>query len=333
MNRSHTAGRVLVPARQGFTLIELLVVIAIIAILIGLLLPAVQKVREAAARTTCQNNLKQVGLALFNHESGYGYFPSSVRPAGTTTLPRISWTIPTLAYIEQDNLRRSYDITKTWGDPASNRGLAAQKIKIFQCPSTPNPERQDGDPQTNTWGIVAPTDYAASTGVTPLARAGANAGLGIVVGPGILEKNAAVRVSSIADGTSNTLLVIESAGRPQIYRLGKPYGSPTAQQVNGGGWARPASDLDFTASTADGTAPSGGCAVGCTNGFDYPAAGGYNNATFGTEGSSAPYSFHTGGVNALLGDGSVRFIKNSVDVKTFAALVTRNGGEVLANLD
>jgi prepilin-type N-terminal cleavage/methylation domain-containing protein/prepilin-type processing-associated H-X9-DG protein len=315
--------------RTGFTLIELLVVIAIIAILIGLLLPAVQKVREAAARSTCQNNLKQLGLAIFNHESTYGYFPSSVRPAGSTTLPRTSWTIPTLAYVEQENLRKNYDTTRTWG-AAANLPVSSQKVKIFQCPSTPNPDRQDGDPQTSTWNVVAVTDYAASTGVVPLAASGSNSGLGIVVGPGILEKNATIRVSAISDGTSNTLLVVESAGRPQIYRLGKPYGAPTAQQINGGGWARPASDLDFYSSAPDGSAPAGSCAVGCTNGFDYQAAGGYNNATFGTEGSSAPYSFHPGGVNALLGDGSVRFIRNSVDVKTFAALVTRNGGEVIS---
>jgi prepilin-type processing-associated H-X9-DG protein len=134
-----------------------------------------------------------------------------------------------------------------------------------------------------------------------------------------------VRLNAVSDGLSNTLLVVESAGRPQIYRLGKPFGSVPAQKVNGGGWSRPASDLDFLPSTADGASFPGPVAVGATNGFDYPA---YNAAPFYTEGTGAPYSFHAGGINALLGDGSVRFVRSSVSAQTFAALSTRAGGEV-----
>src|SRR5262245_9994296 len=309
---------------RGFTLIELLVVIAIIAILIGLLLPAVQKVREAAARMSCTNNLKQLGLALHNYESAYQSFPTSVRPAGVTPLPRISWAIAALNYIEQDNLRKNYDTSQTWG-AAANLPITSQRIKIFQCPSSPNPSRLDGDPQTNTWNIVAVTDYAAATGVAAYAT---NINTTGGLQPGILQKNTVVRLADVTDGLSNTIAIVESAGRPQIYRKGVPIGTAPSQKVNGGGWARPASDLEFKSSTPDGANYPGTCAVNCTNGFDYPT---YNMSPFGTEGTSEPYSFHSGVVNALLGDGSVRSISQGISVVTFAAAITRANGEVLGS--
>jgi prepilin-type N-terminal cleavage/methylation domain-containing protein len=307
--------------RRGFTLIELLVVIAIIAVLVGLLLPAVQKVREAAARMSCTNNLKQLGLAIHNYHGAFSAFPTSVRPAGVTPLPRISWTIGTLPYIEQDNVRSRYDTTTTWGS-VTNLPLTSQPIKIFLCPSSPNPGRLDGDPQTSTWNAVAITDYAAATGVAAYATTVNTTGQ---VLPGIMQKNTRVGVGDVTDGLSNTILVVESAGRPQIYRRSAPFGTVPTNKVNGGGWARPASDLVFQTSTPDGTAFPGTCAANCTNGFDYPT---YNMSPFGTEGTSEPYSFHTGVVNALLGDGSVHSVSASVSVAIFASLITRSGGEV-----
>jgi hypothetical protein len=147
--------------------------------------------------------------------------------------------------------------------------------------------------------------------------------------PGILEKNKTPgnRISGVTDGLSNTLLVVESAGRPQVFRNGKVIGAVPTVKVNGGGWARPASDVEFAPSTPDGTTYSGGTvAVNATNGYDYPT---YNAAPYGTEGTGQPYSFHPSGVNALNGDGSVRFVRSSVSATNFAALVTRANNEVV----
>jgi prepilin-type N-terminal cleavage/methylation domain-containing protein len=308
-------------AGAAFTLIELLVVIAIIAILIGLLLPAVQKVRDAAARTQCQNNLKQASLAVFNYESAYHTLPTSTRPPGVTTAPRISWTIGLLPFIEQQNLRNLYDFYSNWDSP-TNLPLTSRPIKIFQCPSAPNPSRLDGDPQTNVWNIVAVTDYAASTGISPLAI---NINLTGNLQNGMLPKNQTATLGDVTDGLSNTLMLIESAGRPQIYQRNVPVGTVPGQKINGGGWARPATDLDFLPSTPDGSTFPGSCPVGCTNGFNYPA---YAAPPFGTEGTSAPYSFHTGLIITAFGDGSVRTISNSVSLYTFATLVTAASGEI-----
>jgi prepilin-type N-terminal cleavage/methylation domain-containing protein len=312
------------PSRRGFTLIELLVVIAIIAILVGLLVPAVQKVRDAAARIQCANNLKQLGLALHNYHDTNSAFPTSVRPGGFTSSPRVSWTIAALPYIEQDNLRQRYDTTTNWDSPV-NLPLTSLPVKIFQCPGAPNSARKDGDPQINQWDLVAVTDYAASTGVAAYAT---NVNPTGAVQPGILQKNTSVKMADVTDGLSNTILIVESAGRPQIYRRRTAYGSVPAQKVNGGGWARPASDFTFQTSTPDGVSFPGSCAVNCTNGFDYPT---YNMAPFGTEGTAEPYSFHAGVINVLLGDGSVRTVSSGISVATFAALITRSGGEVIGS--
>jgi prepilin-type N-terminal cleavage/methylation domain-containing protein len=310
--------------RTGFTLIELLVVIAIIAILIGLLLPAVQKVRDAAGRTQCQNNLKQIGLAIFNYESAYHNLPSSTRPGGVTTSPRISWTIGVLPFIEQQNLSNNYDFTTNW-DSSNNLPITSTPVKIFNCPATPNPNRQDGDPQTNNWNLIAVSDYAASVGVSPLAT---NVNTTGALEKGLLPKNETPKLGDVTDGLSNTLLLIETAGRPQIYQLGHTVGTVPAQKINGGGWARPGSDLDFLPSTPDGTTYPGSCAAGCTNGFNYAN---YAAPPFGTEGTSAPYSFHAAVITTAFGDGSVRTISNSISVTTFAALVTASNGDLPGN--
>ena len=346
-------------SRSAFTLIELLVVIAIIAILIGLLLPAVQKVREAAARTKCSNTLKQLGLAVANYESAYQELPHSDRP-DIANAPRLSWTVGMLPFMEQDNLIRSYDKTFSWS-AVGNQPITKQAIKLLICPSNPNGETQlDGDPQASSGsgngatagpsaGAIFPvSDYAASAGISLLAPATINPSVANPSTakkiPGLLEKNPTgkIRLSSCSDGLSNTVMVVETAGRPAVYRQGKQQDGPPPSapfsgktKVNGGGWARPASDYYLTGSATDGTFTQDPakqtCAVNCTNGFNYPdyIATAMTTTSFGNDGTSEAYAFHTGGANFLSGDGSVRFIRASVTLATFAALVTRAGGEVV----
>ena len=227
--------------------------IAIIALLIGLLLPAVQKVRAAAARVSCQNNLKQVGLSLHNFHGANGYFPTSTRASATASV-RNAWTTFALPYLEQDAMFQRYDQSKNWDDPV-NLPVTSLPLKLLQCPSNPYLGQLDGDQQLGAgWTpVVATTDYATITSVTPQL---ANLYPGqIFADVGILERNARPTLAQVTDGTSNTILVTESAARPTVIRQGLAIGSPTGSppaRVNGGGWSRAASDFDLKGSSADG---------------------------------------------------------------------------------
>ena len=164
-----------VTKRGGFTLVELLVVISIIGVLAALLLPAVQRAREAARRTQCQNNLKQLALAIHNFaDAKGGALPSSIRPAGTTTQPRYSSLTQLLPFLDQQTLWDDYDPTKNWsstvantfGHQVTNLSIGATVIPVFVCPSSTDPHRLDGNQQDNPWvPEVAITDYSPTTAV------------------------------------------------------------------------------------------------------------------------------------------------------------------------
>lgn len=312
---------------RGFTLIELLVVISIIAILIGLLLPAVQKVREASNRMQCANNLKQIGIALHNYHGDYNRFPSSARAAGLTTSPRHSWMTYLLPYVEQQNLEKQYDYNYSWGDPV-NLPVTSRRINLYQCPSADDPGRLDGIPEASTWtGLVAVTDYAATQSVDPRLVT-----LGLVDsdGPGILLRNSKPRFADIIDGTSNTIAVAESAGRPALWRVRKQIGTLPTTRVNGGGWCRPASEMDLKGASADGSVVPGPYAINVTNGVPMTT---FPDPTYGTFGTGEIYSFHPAGANVLLGDGSVQHLRSTASIRVVAGLVTRKGGELVSAVD
>jgi prepilin-type N-terminal cleavage/methylation domain-containing protein/prepilin-type processing-associated H-X9-DG protein len=296
--------------RRGFTLIELLVVIAIIAILIGLLLPAVQKIREAANRMKCSNNLKQLGLAMHNYNDTYGNLPGNLRPAATGTI-RVRWTTYLLPYYEQDNIFKIYNQSVNWSDPA-NAAAVQIPLKVMQCPSSQSNNKFDASPD-NGWTDTryAVGDYA---GIYWSWYTNVNS-FGL---PGILSKTDAVRLTDVTDGLSNTIHLTESAAKPDEYLNGKLAQTANGQtRINGGGWCRPASDI---------TAPEQTSPINVTNGF---LLNGYPDSKYNTDPTGQIYGFHTGGVNVLFGDGSVRFVKATINFTTLQALITRNGGEVV----
>ena len=315
--------------RRGFTLIELLVVIAIIAILIGLLLPAVQKIREAANRMKCSNNLKQLGLALHNYNDTNGFLPGNVRNAAVGGI-RVRWATFILPYVEQDNIYKIYDQTTNWSS-AANAPAVSLKLNVLNCPSSPSPDRRDSDVTSAFNALIATGDYSGIYGTSQTNEAG------------LLTRNVNIRLSDVTDGLSNTIYLVESAGKPNRIINGKQTliaASGNGNRVNGGGWPRPASDivwphpLSVNSTGTDVVFNAGAPAINVTNGFLFTSIpsdgavppGDVNPA--GTDPGGQIYAFHTGGTNALLGDGSVRFIKSSISLANLHALVTRSGGEV-----
>ncbi len=363
--------------QSAFTLIELLVSIAIIATLIALLVPAVQKVREAANRAKCENNLKQLALAALNYEAVNRGLPYSAitknnsQPPyipfqqGTVPAPgnlagtqgRCSGLVPLLPYLEQSPVVSLYTPNVDFADPLNANVLALQ-VPGFRCPSSQSvdgnvpayqtnyisggnnsfaPPNAPGS-GTNVFGgpVYSPTtninvggatsDYAALAQVKSTKDAlGAENGFAnpLVTVPwagfgskGALRQNGKTRIAEITDGTSNTTLYSEAAGRSMQCFTGGQCGAYAVNAATGMIWADSDNRLTVTGTEADGKNTTigfgkGPCVINCNN----------------LQGDI--FSFHPGGANASFADGSVRFLKESIDINVLVSLVTKAGGEVV----
>jgi prepilin-type N-terminal cleavage/methylation domain-containing protein/prepilin-type processing-associated H-X9-DG protein len=345
--------------RRAFTLIEVLVVISIIGMLVALLMPAVQAARESARKSQCQNNLKQMGLAVIEYEDKHKVLPTSDRPPGLKNAPRISGLVKLLPYVGKEARFEAYDFKKDWFDDTGTEGgnlaLTSEPVPVYQCPSSPMASRQDGVPEDSPWiSKVAVTDYSPIIGVDyrlgPPGHKPApdlDGQLGLVnaetitysrttppvPNSGLLRKNETARLADARDGLGVTILYAESAGRPYLYRKTSAVGYDLKDhRVNGGGWARPASDFSLDGASTDGSKLPGPCAINCTNGEE-AANVPFPSPHYDVQGTGEVYAFHTGGANFVFADGAVRFLDAAIDIKEFAKLVARNDHKDIKGID
>lgn len=294
---------------RGFTLVELLVVIAIIGILVGLLLPAVQAAREAARRTQCSNNLKQIGLAMHNYESSHRKFPYGGIGNGNF----LAWTVRVLPFIEQTSLYNAFDQSLSWGTPLNSRA-ASNKVPMYLCPSATKFEsdfvhvsEQFNGVQISTlhyYGIQGPKGINAITGQNyPVVLP--NQVHGGMATSGVLYGDAVVGFKDITDGSSNTFMVGEL--------------SQTTPNLPGAGtvgvfrrWDRGGSSNTVN--------------PGCKNVLNGINLVGYTGTNFN---DISLGSNHTGGAQFLRCDGSVNFVSRNIDLMIYKAMASRNGGETV----
>jgi prepilin-type N-terminal cleavage/methylation domain-containing protein len=335
------------PARTAFTLIELLVVIAIIAVLVGLLLPAVQKVRETAARTRCANNLKQIGLAMHNCLGAVGSLPANgiyrYPTSGSSMVTVSAWSALAriLPYIEQENLFRHIDFSIPYSDP-SMTVVSAQRVTTFVCPSELN-DRGNGtgnDGFPNKHWIL---NYAVNTGSWLVFKKSTETG-----GDGAFSSNRGFTALDYPDGLSNTV------GLAEVKAYTSRIASPQCTTTPPAGRPGPGPDQSATFGAAsvtfslenehkewvDGKVHESGFTTtfppntvvnhvigGVTYDVDFVSASETSLAA-DTYGAVTSRSYHSSCVNVLLMDGSVRSVANGISVATWRALGTRAGGDI-----
>jgi prepilin-type N-terminal cleavage/methylation domain-containing protein/prepilin-type processing-associated H-X9-DG protein len=329
--------KVSLPRRDAFTLVELLVVIAIIGILVALLLPAVQAAREAARRMSCGNNLKQIGLALHNYHDTFKAFPPSALIPNGGTADGFSAQARLLSFLEQENLQNLIDWNLSY-DLQPN--VTKQRVATYLCPSEINDrERPDGPGLTQY-----PLNYGINVGTwfvfDPTTRTGGN---------GIAHPNGRINFASVTDGTSNTLAFAEvKAWNPYLRDGGSPNGlgvaipATPAQVVGFGGSFKPDSghtewvDARAQQSGFTGTFPPNTKVIYNSGGNNYDVD--FTSYREGKTTNQSTYavvtsrSYHPGGAQVGLVDGSVRFAAETVDLSVWRGFATRDGGEVPGDL-
>ncbi len=293
--------------RKGFTLVELLVVIAIIAILIGLLLPAVQKVREAANRAKCTNNMKQLGIALHLYANQENAFPMGYQNVDaslniTTNHAMFVFLFP---YIEQDGIYRNYSLSYSW-NAGPNLNLITHQPALLQCPSNPLPGQKDGGRGISDYGLM--TSCSPSAGTMPFTYS-------TFESYGLLRRNHRTKFAEVRDGTSHTVFLIEDVGRPTRYVANRRRSSDSSLLATGAAWADPANTMSLDGAREDGLNPGnsqgGTCPMNCSN----------NNEV---------YSFHNKGAVFSFADGSVRFCANRLEMAVLSSLITKAGNSMEA---
>jgi prepilin-type processing-associated H-X9-DG protein len=300
----------------GINALDLLVLLFVLFFTLALSAPALVRARESARRSQCADQLRQLGEACNGFENAFGIFPSSLKEIG----PQRSWAVQILPWIDQGELARQYDYTKPWYDPANAEAVGHQ-VPLFYCPSSPSrPRWASGTANIKTtkpsgdrrldhvpFAHAACTDYAV---IHQVRAETFGRGFADKAGPGLLAEDLFPRRSDVTDGMAYTLLIVESAGRPEEWVAGRR----TGNEVKPADAVLASRDNDFSLRGFSwdpvGQAYSnfGACAVNCSN----------------VEGV---FSFHPGGAQAVFGDGSVRFLPQSLSTRLLARLVTRAGGE------